>query len=232
MPSDDWERDAHSHRGSAVRQARIALGYTNRENFAAACNVSVRVLSDLESAARSNFSDRVLARVEQGLQWPAGTIEQITADPDFTPPAPMPGGDLIFRPPAFDRRPVLVDVSSVERAIAALTETSRSKAAGEQVDALGGALVTLCWPYVLRLVENNCQPGNELHPAVRPLYEAFTALSSEFSPSHPSQRYAQWLAGDSPAVASSVRQRYMHRWTESRRAPRGRHAGSEAEGGH
>lgn len=219
---DSLELEGQSRRGETVRQARIARGYTNRENFAEVCNISTRVLSDLESGARSNFSDRVISRIEQGLQWPAGTIEQITNDPEFTPPAPVAVGDLIFQPPAFDRRPVSVDVSAVERAIAALTEASRAKASGDEVAAMGNALVALCWPYVLRLVEDNCLPGNELHPAVRPLYSAFTALADEFPPADPSQRYAQWLTGDAPNTTESARERYMQRWTDSRRVSRGR----------
>lgn len=159
-----------SRRGESVRQARKALGYTNRERFAEACNISTRVLADLESGARTNFSDRVIGRIEVGLQWPSGTLDQLAADPEFTPPAPGTGRDLIFRTPTFDRRPVLVDVSVVERAMAALTDASRAKASGEEVAALGSALASLCWPYVSRLVADNCRPGNELHPGVHPIY--------------------------------------------------------------
>lgn len=229
---DRLQLEGQSRRGETVRQARIARGYTNRENFAEVCNVSTRVLSDFESGARSNFSERVISRIEEALQWPAGTIEQIASDPNFTPPAPVTGGDLIFQPPAFDRRPVATDVPTVERGIAALTEASRSGASGSSdAAAMGAALVALCWPYVLRLVEDNCLPGNELHPAVRPLYSAFIELADEFPPQDPSQRYAQWLAGDAPDVTEPTRERYLQRWMDSRRVSRGRSAPAAADTG-
>ncbi|MFA5711736.1 helix-turn-helix domain-containing protein, partial [Mycolicibacterium sp.] len=64
---EGWQRVGHT-----VRRARIDIGFTNRENFAEACGVSVRVLSDLESGTRSNFSERVLSRLEEGLGWAPG----------------------------------------------------------------------------------------------------------------------------------------------------------------
>jgi transcriptional regulator with XRE-family HTH domain len=211
--------------GEKVRQARIDNGYTNQEAFAEECLVSVRVLSDLESGRRTNFSDRVLSRLEEGLGWPAGTMDQIVADPTFDAPGPVRSGDLMFRPPIFDRRPVHVEVAAAERAIAALTEASRSGASGETVSGLGAALVSLCWSYVIRLVEDNCLPGHELHPGVRPYYEMFAALASEHAPNDPVARYAKWLAGDASDATEPVRPRYHQRASGARRrAARGRRA--------
>jgi transcriptional regulator with XRE-family HTH domain len=223
---DDSASGGWHRLGTAVRQARIEIGYTSRENFAEASNVSVRVIADLESGARSNFSDKVLSRVESALGWVTGTMDQIVADARFVPPQPSSSDDLIFRQPEFDRRPVPVDVSAVERAMAALTETARDPQSAS-VKRIAETTVGLCWPYVIRLIEDNCLPGNELHPAVRPLYETFLTVASQFSPSDPGGQYVRWLAGDSEAVADPVRHRYMQRWSDSRRAHRGRRARSD-----
>lgn len=213
---ENWQR-----LGVFVREARIALGYTNRENFAEVARISVRVLADLEAGTRTNFSNRVLADLEEGLGWPGGTIDQIVSDSSFEPPNPgTGGGDLLFRAPIFNRRPVPVDVKDIERSIIALTEVHRSPATKPSpVDA---ALVAQCWPYIVRLVEDNCLPGRELHPAVRPIYEAFAELATWAIPNDSIGRYVQWLVGDAVDVAETGRQRYMQRWLESRRAVRGR----------
>lgn len=236
--------DSGWHRlGAALRQARIDSGYPRMEAFAEQCGVSIRVLSDLEAGRRTNFSSRVLGRLETGVGWPPGTMDQIVADPEFTPPGPEIGSDFLFRPPNYDRRPVPVDVAAVERAIAVLDGFTRKRSASRArkrggdavhddsvVDQIGAALVALSWPYVIRLVEDNCLPSNALHPGVRPLYETFLAISGEFAPNDPSSRYAQWLAGDVTDVGETLRQRYTQRWTESRNVRRGRIADhTEAE---
>lgn len=216
--------------GDIIRTARIELGYTNRETFADVCNVSARVLADIEAGTRSNFSDRVLGGIEEALGWPSGTIDQIIADSNFEAPAPVggPGGEgggLIFRPPNFNRRPVLVDVAAVERSIATLTETRKkheSSALSRTENQLATALIAQCWPYVTRLVEDNCLPGRELHPAVRPLYETFTQVSDWLNPADPAAKYVRWLSGDDTDVTDTIQQRYMQRWLESRRTAKGR----------
>ena len=222
---DSTERGNWKRLGSAIRKARIDIGYTNREAFADACNVSVRVLADIEAGSRDNFSDRVLGSLEEGLGWPAGTVDQILSDASFQPPAPGGTTDLVFRPPVYNRRPVQVDVAVIEKSIAALTEAHRAakgkKPSGVEA-GLASALVSHCWPYVLRLLEDNCLPGRELNPAVRPLYEAFEKLSEWASPGDPSARYAQWLVGDGGAVSEVVNERNMQRWSDARRAGRGR----------
>ncbi len=225
---ENWKR-----LGAAIRKARTDMGFSNREAFAEACNVSVRVLADIEAGSRDNFSDRVLHSLEQGLNWPAGTIDQILSDPDFQPPVPS-GGDLVFRTPTYSRRPVAVDVSVVEHSIAALTEAhraSKGEKLGKVEAALAAALVAHCWPYVLRLLEDNCLPGRDLNPAVRPFYEAFAELSAWASPNDASARYAQWLAGDAGNVSEDVRDRHMQRWADARRTARRRTWAAEADAG-
>jgi len=67
----DWQRA-----GSAVRRAR-AQRYHTLESFAAAIDVSVSVLSDLERGARDNFSSETLTRIEAVLGWAPGAIEGV-----------------------------------------------------------------------------------------------------------------------------------------------------------
>lgn len=224
--SSDNEPSAWRRVGAAVRDARTALGYSSRDAFAVICDVSVRVLADLEGGTRTNFSNRVLAHIESGLGWPEGTVDQMIADPQFTPPAPGHSSDeLVFHPPNYDRRPITVEVSVVEKSISTLTEVRREL--GDEppqgaVAALGSSLIAHCAPYVIRLLEDNCLPGRELHPAVRPLYELFTQLVKWTHPTYPSLSYMRWLTGDASEPNEATRDRFMSRWAESRRAPRGR----------
>jgi len=74
----------------------------------------------------------------------------------------------------------------------------------------------------LRLLEDNCLPGRELHPAVVPLYTAFSAISDWVSPADPSRRYARWLVGEAGTIDDKLRHRYMEMWSDSRRSTRGR----------
>ena len=126
----------------------------------------------------------------------------------------------MFKTPVFNQRPVLVDVGVVERSIAALTEAHRvwGKKPNPAEATVAAALVAHCWPYVTRLLEDNCLPGRELHPAVLPYFEAFTKLSDWVAPEDPTRHYAHWLIGDAGDVDDQTWQRYMQRWSESRRA--------------
>ena len=216
---ESWQRV-----GDLIRQARIQLGYTNRKTFAEACDVSERVLSDIEAGTRTNFSGRVLSGLETGLEWPTGTIDQLVADPNLTPPDPGGGAGLVFKPPVFNRRPVSVDVVVVERAIAALTQARQAwgDKPGPAEKALAAVTVAQCWPYIIRLLEDNCLPGRELHPGVLPLYRAFSELSDWVSPKDPAGRYAAWLVGDGGAIDEQTQQHHMQRWLESRRTLKGR----------
>lgn len=225
--SHGWDRV-----GAAVREARVDMGYRSRDTFAEASDVSVRVIADLESGARSNFSAKILSRVESALGWQAGTIDQLVTDPTFVLSPTSPRGDLVFHAPEFDRRPVAVDVAVVERAIAALTEAARELKGTRPkapVQHAAEAAVGLCWPYVIRLVEDNCLPGNELHPAVRPLYETFLNTAATFCPADPQTPYVRWLAGDLTETSETVQRRHMQRWSESRRVRRGRRLQSAPE---
>lgn len=224
--TEGWHRA-----GEFVRQARIELGYSNRENFAETCSISTRVLSDIEAGTRINFSNRVLSGLEEGLGWPAGTIDQIVSDPLFSPPAPGGAGDMLFRPPLFNRNPVWVDVATIENSIAVLTEAKHAwgDTPGPVESAVAAALVAQSWPYVTRLLEDNCLPGQELHPAVYPFYSAFTKLSDWVSPADPTRRYAKWLVGESGAISDAQRERFMQRWADARRATKGRRGAGNVE---
>lgn len=201
--------------GAAVRRARLDLGITNRSHLADECNISARVLADIEAGVRANFSRRVMDRIEAGLGWPTGTIDQIVSDATFTPPTPRGDGGLVFRRAVFDRRPIPVEIGAIENAIYALDEARRT--GGSNATTVHAALLAQCWPYVTRLLEDNCRPGIEVHPAVRPFYDAFTLLSAWASPNDPPPCYAQWLVGDATTVDESTRQRYMQRWSSARR---------------
>ncbi|BBY54106.1 helix-turn-helix transcriptional regulator [Mycobacterium koreense] len=215
---DGWQR-----LGATVRKARNDLGFHSRDSFAEAADVSLRVMADLESGTRDNFSERVISKVEAALGWASGTADRIVADPDFRPSAPATGNELVFQPPEFDRRPVDVDVAAVERLIAALTEVSRSSQFEQtrgEISKLLESATSLCWPYVVRLVEDNCLPGKQLHPSVAPVYEAFVAVADDFAPADPSSNYTQWLRGEDSTADAQQQQRYMQRWSESRRTRR------------
>ncbi|WP_236746486.1 helix-turn-helix domain-containing protein [Mycobacteroides abscessus] len=222
--SEKDEAEAQRRLGAMVAEARKKIGHSNREEFAATANVSVRVLSDLEAGTRSNFSARIISSVESGVGWPSGTIDQILTDPNFVPPEPLPAsGELIYQAPKFKRQPVQVEVATVERTISLLADVSKALTKDKKPATVSDALqrvsaqaISLCWPYIIRLVEDNCFPGNELHPAVRPIYEAFLARQAEFAPDETAGLYAQWLAGDFPDAPEKVRRRYMERWNESR----------------
>ena len=218
---EDWRR-----LGDAVHAARLELGYTNRETFAEAAGVSPRTLADLESGSRTNFSGRVLGSVESVLGWPSGTMQRIASDPDFTTPAT--GGlevELVFKAPIFSRRPVLQDVALIERSIITLTEAARAADhrgdSSPTQDKLAAALVSHCWPYIARLVEQNCIPGRELHPAVRPIYDTFTAVADRFAPDDHNSHYTKFLAGDDTDVTDAVKSRYKLRMNAARREAHG-----------
>lgn len=88
-----------------------------------------------------------------------------------------------------------------------------------------------CWPSAgptsRGCFEDNCRPGIEVHPAVRPFYDAFILLSAWASPNDPSPCYVQWLVGDATTVDESTRQRYMQRLVVGASGARWRaHAGT------
>lgn len=82
----DWQRLAQ-----AVIDRRVELGYRTRESFAEGTGLSSRLLGDLERARRDNFDHVTLARLEQALQWKAGTARAIlTAKPERDDDDPDP----------------------------------------------------------------------------------------------------------------------------------------------
>jgi hypothetical protein len=200
------------------------LGVNSRDALAETAQVSKRVIADLESGARDNFSERVLSKIEETLGWTSGTIDLIVTDPNFHPPEPQDSDDLMFVPAHYDRRPVAVESTAVTRLIAALKALGESN--GDQLTPetrqLAEAAIGVCWPYIIRLVEDNCIPGVQLNPAVRPSYSAFTAVARYLAPADPSASYTQWLAGDLTGASESIAQRYRTRWVESTRVRRGR----------
>lgn len=215
---DGWQR-----LGATVRKARNDLGFHSRDSFAEAADVSLRVMADLESGTRDNFSGTRDLQGGSGLGWPA---EPPTAS-SLTPISARP-----HRRPAmnwcFSRRSSTVDRSTWtwprwKRLIAALTEVSRSSQFEQtrgEISKLLESATSLCWPYVVRLVEDNCLPGKQLHPSVAPVYEAFVAVADDFAPADPSSNYTQWLRGEDSTADAQQQQRYMQRWSESRRTRR------------
>lgn len=220
--------------GDAVRTARRDYGYTNREHFAEACGVSVRLLSDLESGTRANFRTRLLEKVEAALDWPAGTMDSVLTDPSFRPPTPGSSVDMVFRPPVFNRSPVSIEVTAVERALSVLAkakqESTEPLTATER--SLRLALITMCGTYVKRLVEENCLPGKDLNPAVRPFLSTYTDIAKWVGLVDSTVGYLSWLSGDDPDASEAAQAMYTRRWAESRRArhARGGSAVTDGEG--
>jgi transcriptional regulator with XRE-family HTH domain len=210
-----------NHAGACVRHARASLGHT-QETFAEVCGISVRSLSALESGERTNFSARILARLEQGLGWPGGTITQLVADPDSAPPPPGGIAGRRTRPPVYDRSPVPVDVTVIERSVDDLTELRRT-CAGKAATPAAAALAALCRPYFLRLLEDNFVPGQGVHSAVRSDHATFAVLADWAAPHDPNRDYVQWMLRNT-GTAADAHSLYMRRWSESRQAARRRSA--------
>lgn len=72
----------------AVVAQRTALGYTSQKTFAAASDISLRTVSDLETGKRDSYSASTLGRLQTALQWPEGHIAAILASTDDNPAAP------------------------------------------------------------------------------------------------------------------------------------------------
>ena len=67
--STGWDRVAEQ-----IVRARSRLGYRTRAEFAAASGVSLRVLSDLETGARSDYRPATISRLEAALGWADGSV--------------------------------------------------------------------------------------------------------------------------------------------------------------
>lgn len=68
----DWER-----LGTYVVARRVELGHKQRTEFAAAAQLGVRVLSDIENGRRSNFDAVTIAALEKALGWETGSVTRV-----------------------------------------------------------------------------------------------------------------------------------------------------------
>jgi DNA-binding XRE family transcriptional regulator len=68
----EWER-----LGALVRRDRVRLGMRTQGELAARAGVSKRTVSDIERAARANFSADTLGAVEAALGWEPGTVSDV-----------------------------------------------------------------------------------------------------------------------------------------------------------
>jgi hypothetical protein len=212
--------------GALVRETRKTLGYRSFEAFADKCGFSARVASAIEAGERTNYSAQTLELLEAGLGWPRGTVERVVTEPDFDPATStvQPGTSMLFRPPHFDPDPVPVPVEAVIEVCGALDQAAETVRAAEgagtragtdDLRELAAAVLPVCWIHILRMVEQNCSPGEHLSPAARPSYDAFVKIQEMFSPPGDLSAYAQWLVGDRPDTDKTDRDRYHRRWADS-----------------
>lgn len=68
----DWKR-----LGQHVVARRVDLGYRRRTDFAAARDLSVRILSDIENGRRANFDQATIAGLERALNWETGSAARV-----------------------------------------------------------------------------------------------------------------------------------------------------------
>lgn len=68
----DWGR-----LGQHVVARRTELGFRNRADFAAAVQVSSRLISDIEKGRRTNFDQVTLSALEAALGWETGSVQQV-----------------------------------------------------------------------------------------------------------------------------------------------------------
>jgi hypothetical protein len=101
--------DAESWRrlGELLTRRRIELGYRSRPSFVAARGLSHgRIVSDLETGARSNYDLAPLMEYEIAYHWQPGSIGAVLAGGEPRPadssdpvgPAPQDGGVLLSLP--------------------------------------------------------------------------------------------------------------------------------------
>lgn len=79
---------------------RVALGYRTRLELAAATNISIRILGDIETARRNRFAATTIARLENTLGWAPGSADRIVAgnEPELAHPPTYPGGTVPTEP--------------------------------------------------------------------------------------------------------------------------------------
>lgn len=90
------EVDTHTHEawtrlGGLLLGRRVELDvrYRNRRTFAAEVGLDYRVLYDIESARRTNFSDTTKRAIERAYQLNAGNLDQVLQGGDLDPSEPI-----------------------------------------------------------------------------------------------------------------------------------------------
>ena len=88
MPNNDQVRRT----GGLLRYRRTALdpSWRDREVFAAAHHLSVRVINDLENGNRTNFSDTTIAGFEVAYRLAPGSLRRALAGGDLDPAPAVP----------------------------------------------------------------------------------------------------------------------------------------------
>jgi hypothetical protein len=86
--SQRWKRLGKS---LLARRVELDLRYRNRRVFADDVGLDYRVLYDIESGRRSNYSDATLHAIERAYQVQAGSIRGVLAGGALEPATPQPG---------------------------------------------------------------------------------------------------------------------------------------------
>jgi hypothetical protein len=94
----DWQRLA-----DRILTRRIELGYAKRPALAEASGrISLRTLSSLETASRTNYDRNTIAALEHALQWAPGSV---TAIIDGGEPTPLTAAPAASGPPTATATP-------------------------------------------------------------------------------------------------------------------------------
>ena len=87
------------------------------------------------------------------------------------------------------------------------------------------ALLATAWPYMTRLLEDNCRPGAGIaHPPVKPYWDPFKRISTGCHPGQPAAHYGRWLVGEISTLDEVTLKTYTRRWALTRRRMTGRTA--------
>lgn len=91
MPT--YTADAWSRLGDLLVRRRVELDprYKNRRTFCAEREIEYKVISDIETAKRTNFSGRMLAHLEIAYAIAAGSIDTALRGGELTPRATEAG---------------------------------------------------------------------------------------------------------------------------------------------
>ena len=208
--TEDWKR-----LGIQVRKARIAQGHSNRSSLATASGVSERLISDVESGTRSNFSERKLNALSASLGWSSDAVTRILGDKQFQPRVVSAISKKGI--PDFDDSPAAVDVEHLQGATDLLISCF-PEAATAMEQSLVEALYPVARAYVIRLIEDNCDPGRSVSPAVIHWHDGIVRIGSVLAPEDPEISYLRWLSGEELPVGPGIGAVYQKRWSSSRRS--------------